>query len=176
MGVIYAGRHSLRREPLDGRVEVMLSVRSKKRIDEAIREHTPRNQGGSLSACILRLNAYVLGWVGFFGICTTAMERTFSNLDAHIRRRLRAIQLRHWKRKQTNDREEPHLARQQAQDGVVERARGSKVYLGAQPCEHGSSSTRELPLGGTWARLDREAVAPAARATRRPGAAHAVLG
>jgi RNA-directed DNA polymerase len=91
----------LRREPLDGQVEVMLSVRSKERIEESIREHTLRSGGGSLSACILRLNAYVRGWVGFFGICTNAMERTFSTLDAHIRRRLRAIQLHHWKRKQT---------------------------------------------------------------------------
>jgi len=91
----------LRREPLDGQVEVMLSARSKERIDENIREHTPRNWGRSVRACILGVNAYVLGWVGFFGICTTATERTFSALDAHIRRRLRAIQLRHWKRKRT---------------------------------------------------------------------------
>ena len=39
--------------------------------------------------------------LGFFGICTQGIERTLGHLDAHIRRRLRAIQLRHWKSKLT---------------------------------------------------------------------------
>ena len=91
----------LRREPLDGHVEVLLSKRSKERIDQRIRELVPRNWGGSLDACISRLNAYLVGWVGFFGICTEEAARVFQTLDAHIRRRLRALQLRHWKRKRT---------------------------------------------------------------------------
>ena len=36
---------SLRREPLDGSIEVLLSERSKRRIDEKIRELTPRTWG-----------------------------------------------------------------------------------------------------------------------------------
>lgn len=91
----------LRREPLDGRVEVLLSARSKERIDEKIRDLAPRNWGNSMDRCIARLNGYVVGWIGFFGICTDEAARTFQALDAHIRRRLRAIQLRHWKRKST---------------------------------------------------------------------------
>jgi group II intron reverse transcriptase/maturase len=89
----------LRRKPLDGEVEVLLSKRSRDRIDARVRELTPRQWGRSLQACILQLNAYLLGWLGFFGICTAGEERTMRNLDAHIRRRLRAIQLTHWKRK-----------------------------------------------------------------------------
>jgi RNA-directed DNA polymerase len=89
----------LRREPLDGTVDVLLSKRSKERIDERIRELTPRNWGDSLRACILGLNAYLVGWVGFFAICTPASERDFHNLDAHIRRRLRALLLKQWKKK-----------------------------------------------------------------------------
>jgi RNA-directed DNA polymerase len=91
----------LRREPLDGEVEVLLSKRSKDRIDVQVRERTPRTWGSSLRACIRSLNAYLLGWLGFFGICTEGIERTLSYLDAHIRRRLRAIQVRHWKTKRT---------------------------------------------------------------------------
>jgi RNA-directed DNA polymerase len=91
----------LRREPLDGTVEVLLSKRSKERIDAKVRELTPRTWGRALGACILALNAYLLGWVSFFGICTANVERTLGNLDAHIRRRLRAIQLTHWKNKPT---------------------------------------------------------------------------
>lgn len=89
----------LRREPTDGGAEVLLSGRSKDRLGEKIRELTPRNYGQSLRACIRSLNVYLLGWVGFFWVCSKAEERTFHNLDAHIRRRLRALQLRQWKRK-----------------------------------------------------------------------------
>jgi RNA-directed DNA polymerase len=92
---------SLRREPEDGSVEVRLSKRSKERIDAKIRELTPRNWGNSVGACIKQINVYLLGWIGFFGICTEAVKRELGALDAHIRRRLRAIQLKHWKRKRT---------------------------------------------------------------------------
>jgi hypothetical protein len=91
----------LRREPLDGSVEVLLSKRSYERIKTRIRELTPRKWGQSLDSCIDRLNSYLSGWIGFFALCTEAESRTLGNLDAHIRRRLRAIMLRHWKRKRT---------------------------------------------------------------------------
>lgn len=91
----------LRREPEDGSSEVLLSKRSKTRIDEAIRERTPRNWGQSLHACIGRLNEYLLGWIGFFWICTEAAAQMLSALDAHLRRRLRALLLRQWKRRRT---------------------------------------------------------------------------
>jgi group II intron reverse transcriptase/maturase len=90
---------SLRREPKDGEVEVLLSRRSKDRIEEKIRQLTPRNFGNSLKECIRRINVYLEGWIGFFWICTNAEERTLHNLDAHIRRRLRALLLRQWKRR-----------------------------------------------------------------------------
>jgi group II intron reverse transcriptase/maturase len=91
----------LRREPEDGSVEVLLSKRSKTRIDETIRRLTPRNWGQSLRACIAQLNAYLIGWIGFFWICTEAAGQMLHGLDAHLRRRLRALQLRQWKRKRT---------------------------------------------------------------------------
>ena len=91
----------LRREPLDGSVEVLLSKRSKERIDSKIRELTPRNWGNSVDACIKQVSVYLLGWIQFFGICTPRAERELALRDAHIRRRLRAIQLKHWKRKST---------------------------------------------------------------------------
>jgi len=54
-----------------------------------------------MQRCIGRLNEYLRGWMDFFGICTSRVEYVLGGLDAHIRRRLRAIQLRHWKRKRT---------------------------------------------------------------------------
>jgi RNA-directed DNA polymerase len=91
----------LRREPLDGTVEVMLSKRSKERIDATIRKLTPRNWGDSFRRCLSQLNEYLRGWIGFFRICSSAELRTLSNLDAHIRRRLRAVLLKQWRSRRT---------------------------------------------------------------------------
>lgn len=87
------------REPKDGEVEVLLSKRTTDRIGGRIQELTPRNWGRSLKACIQVLNTYLRHWMGFFWICTDAAERTLATLDAHIRRRLRALVLKHWKRR-----------------------------------------------------------------------------
>jgi len=91
---------SLRREPLEGSIEVLLSERSRRRIDEKIRELTPRNWGQSLADCITGINAYLLGWIGFFGVCSeTVASSSLRDLDKHIRRRLRVLLLRQWKRR-----------------------------------------------------------------------------
>jgi len=115
----------MRREPQEGDVAVLLSKRSKERIDRKICELTPRTWGSSLRACIRQVNAYLLGWIGFFGICTSGVERTLQGLDAHIRRRLRAIQLRHWKCKRT-------MARKLISLGVRRSTAWRGVYEGRQ--------------------------------------------
>jgi group II intron reverse transcriptase/maturase len=91
----------LRCEPLEGAVEVLLSKRSQDRIGTRVRELTPRNWGNSLEACIRQVNVYLLGWLNFFGVCTEGIEKTLRYLDAHIRRRLRAIKVAQWKCKRT---------------------------------------------------------------------------
>jgi len=91
----------LRRDPLEGSVEVLLSKRSKDRIYEKVRELTPRTWGQTLSVCLQQIKAYLTGWIGFFRICTESEARTLQAIDAHIRRRLRAILLRQWKRRRT---------------------------------------------------------------------------
>jgi group II intron reverse transcriptase/maturase len=113
---------TLRREPENGDAEVLLSKRSKARVDDKIRELTPRVWGQPLSACIAQLNAYLLGWIGFFWICTEAAAQMLGALDAHIRRRLRALLLRQWKRKRT-------IARRLIQLGVKPKT-AWKVYEG----------------------------------------------
>jgi RNA-directed DNA polymerase len=90
----------LRSDPLGGSAQVMLSKRSVERFGEKLLQLTPRNYGNSMDACIHELNQYLRGWIGFFGICTNGAA-SFRILDGHIRRRLRALQLRQWKRKRT---------------------------------------------------------------------------
>jgi len=113
----------LRREPMTGEVEVRLSKRSKGRIDEKVRELTPRTWGRSLRDCIQAINAYLLGWLGFFWICSVAEQTTLHNLDAHIRRRLRALLLRHWKRRR-------FIARRLIRLGVKPKTAWRGVYQG----------------------------------------------
>ena len=83
----------------DGEIEVLLSDRSKQRLRQRVKELTPRNSGVSMSRVIARLNAYLRGWANFFGICTDRVERTLKGVDAHTRRRLRAIKLKQRKQR-----------------------------------------------------------------------------
>ena len=84
---------TLRKGKADG-VEVHLSARTKQRIANRIRELTPRTWGGSLTSCLKRLNRYLRGWYGYFRLCTQSGAEHFGRLDAHIRRRMRAILIR----------------------------------------------------------------------------------
>ncbi len=121
---------SLRPEPEDGDVNVLLSNRSRKRLDAKVRELTPRNWGNSLRACIRGVNAYLLGWLSHFGVCTGhSVRMTLARVDAHIRRRLRAIQLKQWKRKKT-------IARKLMNLGVRKRTAWQGVYRGRQSVWH----------------------------------------
>ena len=158
---------SLRREPLDGTVDVLLSARSKERIDSKIRELTRRNYGNSLKACIQQINVYLLGWLGFFWICTERAERTMLALDAHIRRRLRAIQLKHWKTKRT-------IARKLIQLGAATRTAWRRVYGGRKSLwalSHSPAVERGLrnayfaergliSIAERWRKLAQRTVAP----------------
>ena len=58
-----------------------------------IREMTRRTRG-SLPQVIADLAPYLLGWRGYFGFCQT--PRVLTNLEAWIRRRLRAYLWRQW--------------------------------------------------------------------------------
>jgi group II intron reverse transcriptase/maturase len=113
----------LRRDPLSGDVEVHLSQRSLDRAKSKIRELTPTNWGRSLRDCINRLNRYQLGWIEFFKVCTEHEVRTLTALSAHVRRRLRAIVLRHWKRRRT-------IAKSLIKLGVRPRTAWRHVYQG----------------------------------------------
>ncbi|TAL11427.1 MAG: group II intron reverse transcriptase/maturase [Nitrospirae bacterium] len=85
----------------DGEVEVHLSERSRRRLRKRVKELTPRTRGASMDTAIAEVNAYLQGWAGFFGICTNVVERALKGVDAHVRRRLRAMKLKQRKRKRS---------------------------------------------------------------------------
>jgi group II intron reverse transcriptase/maturase len=131
----------LRRDPGSGEVEVKLSERSRKRIDAKIRELTPRTWGNSPKSCIQGLNRYLIGWIGFFRICTQDELQTLGTLDAHIRRRLRAIILKQWKRKRT-------IAKRLIKRGIRWKTAWGNVYRGRRSwwkLSHTPAVDRALP-------------------------------
>jgi RNA-directed DNA polymerase len=104
-----------------GEAIVLLSKRSEERIKERIRELTPRAWGQSLRDCIRGLNVYLLGWMGFFWVAE--MRSTLRDLDAHVRRRLRAIQLKQWERRRT-------IAKRLIRLGVQANTAWRRIYDG----------------------------------------------
>jgi group II intron reverse transcriptase/maturase len=70
---------------------------------ERIRRLTRRICGQSLDQIVQNLRGYLLGWKGYFRLADT--PGVFRDLDEWIRHRLRAIQLKQWKRGRTTFRE-----------------------------------------------------------------------
>jgi RNA-directed DNA polymerase len=68
-----------------------------------IRQLTRRSGGRSMEQVVEQLRPYLLGWKAYFGMAQT--PRVWRELDEWLRHRLRAIQLRHWKRPRTIYRE-----------------------------------------------------------------------
>ena len=107
----------------DGQVEVLLSERSAKRLRERVVQLIPRSQGKSLKAMIQKVNSYLVGWFGYFQVCTKGIGRVMNYTDAHIRRRLRALVLKHWRRKRT-------IARRLIRLGVHKKTAWRSVFNG----------------------------------------------
>ncbi len=68
-----------------------------------VRQMTGRTRGRSLNVVVAELRSYLPGWREYFRLDET--PRRFQNLDAWIRRRLRMVQLKQWKRGATVFRE-----------------------------------------------------------------------
>jgi len=87
---------------------------------QRIRQLTRRSGGRSMAEVIERLKPYLLGWKAYFGLAQT--PRVWLSLDEWLRHRLRAIQLKHWRRGSTIYRELIHLG---AAEHVAKRVAGN---------------------------------------------------
>lgn len=70
---------------------------------QRIRQLTRRSNGRGMQHVVDRLRSYLLGWKGYFRLAQT--PRIWRTLDEWLRHRLRAIQLKQWKRGTTMFRE-----------------------------------------------------------------------
>jgi RNA-directed DNA polymerase len=69
------------------------------RFKSRVRELTRRTRGASLTQIVETLSRYLTGWRGYFGLCET--PSVLRRLDQWLRRRLRAIAWKQWKRGRT---------------------------------------------------------------------------
>jgi RNA-directed DNA polymerase len=69
------------------------------RFKAKVRELTRRTKGASLKQIVEHLSRYLVGWRGYFGFCET--PSVLRALDEWIRRRLRAIAWKQWRRGRT---------------------------------------------------------------------------
>ena len=80
-----------------------IAPQSLKRFKKRIRELTRRSRGISLEQMVHQLSRYLVGWRGYFGFCETKSVLQF--LDSWIRRRLRCVVWKQWKRGRTRFKE-----------------------------------------------------------------------
>ena len=90
---------------MTGKSEVKraVSYRALETFRQQIRWKTRRSGGRSVSEVTEKLRPYVLGWKAYFNLAQT--PGVWRKLDEWMRHRMRAIQLKHWRRGSTIYRE-----------------------------------------------------------------------
>lgn len=86
-----------------GKVRCKVAEKALATFKQRVRQLTWRSGGNSMKDVIEQLTQYLLGWKAYFKLAQT--PDVWRELDEWIRRRLRAIHLKHWKRGKTVFRE-----------------------------------------------------------------------
>jgi hypothetical protein len=103
-----------------GAVKCKVATKPLAAYKQRIRQLTRRSGGRSMAEVVERLRPYVLGWKAYFRLAQT--PNIWRKLDEWMRHRLRAIQLKHWKRGSTMYRELKALG---ASETVARRVAGN---------------------------------------------------
>jgi len=78
-------------------IRCKVSPEAVKRFKYTVRQLTRRTRGVCLRRMVKELSFYLKGWIGYFGIAE--VKKVFHELDKWIRRRLRAMLWKQWKRR-----------------------------------------------------------------------------
>ena len=79
-----------------GEVLIRVAKRSRERFCEKLRRLTKRTRSGKLEEVIQEINRYTMGWIGYYRLANT--PSVYEDLDSWIRRRLRQMIWKRWKR------------------------------------------------------------------------------
>ena len=105
-----------------GEVKRKVAAKPMATFKQRIRQLSRRSGGRSMRDVVQRLRPYVMGWKAYFGLAQT--PSVWRELDEWLRHRLRAIQLKQWKRGTTMYRELRALG---APQGVARRVAGNST-------------------------------------------------
>jgi RNA-directed DNA polymerase len=82
-----------------GEVKVRIDPKARKRAKDRLRRLTSRRWGVSMERRIREVNRFTVGWMAYFALADT--PRPLSDLDEWLRRRLRQVRWKEWKRYRT---------------------------------------------------------------------------
>jgi RNA-directed DNA polymerase len=85
-----------------GEVKVRVDQKARKRAKDRLRQLTSRRWGVSMERRITEINRFTVGWTAYFALADT--RSPFEELDAWLRRRLRQVRWKEWKRYRTRRR------------------------------------------------------------------------
>ena len=117
-----------------GQIKRKVAAKPMATFKQRIRQLSRRSGGRSMHEVVQRLRPYLMGWKAYYGLAQT--PRIWRELDEWLRHRLRAIQLKQWKRGTTMYREL--------------RALGAPQNV-ARP-DHGTGGHIQLPFLGSIGR------------------------
>ena len=86
-----------------GRVKRKVATKPLAKFKQRVRQETRRSGGRGMAQVVQKLRTYMLGWKAYFGLSQT--QASWRRLDKWTRRRLRALQLKHWRTGKTTYRE-----------------------------------------------------------------------
>ena len=87
----------------NGEIKRVVSEKALETFKQRIREITRRSCGRSIEAVVEQLRSYVLGWKAYFDFAQT--PRRWKQLDEWMRRKMRVLHLKQWRRGTTMYRE-----------------------------------------------------------------------
>jgi RNA-directed DNA polymerase len=87
----------------EGEAHIRIATQAIGRFRQTIRQRTRRTRSGTLEAVIRDVNEYTMGWTGYFRLADT--PSVLEELDGWLRRRMRQLVWKRWKRGKTRFRE-----------------------------------------------------------------------
>jgi len=155
-----------------GEVLIRVAGPSLERLREKLRILTKRMRSGRLEEIIRQVNDYVRGWVGYFRLADT--PSVFDELDQWLRRRLRQLLWKRWKRGKTRWRELVSLGVPRHRAGLGATGR-SPWHMAATPVVHEALSTAYWQAQGLRGFAEQYRLVPSSQRTAGCGPACPVV-
>jgi RNA-directed DNA polymerase len=141
-----------------GEVRIRVATKSLQRFRQRLRRLTRRTRSGKLEDIIRGVNQYLRGWIGYFRLAET--PSVFEDLDSWIRRRLRQMVWKRWKRGRTRYRKLVALG--------VPRERAALGAVGTSPWRMSRTPVVNEALSNAyWRKLGLEGIGQRYRQLRR---------